>query len=225
MPDREAALRKYRAGRARSVYDRVSPGARDSRWQRRFERYLNLRKECVAKLALRKGETVLDVGCGAGLSFAELQNAVGSEGRIIGIEHSQEQLAAARALVERSGWNNILLVSSSVEDAEFSGEADAALFSFTHDIMRTPHALQNVVAHLKPGARIVAFGVKWAPWWRLLTNWRTWRGSRGFVTTFEGFRKPWSNLETMISSLEAKCAIESTPVVGRVGLYIAFGKK
>ena len=163
MPDREAALRKYRAGRARSVYDRVSPGARDSRWQRRFERYLNLRKECVAKLALRKGETVLDVGCGGGLSFAELQNAVGSEGRIIGIEQSQEQLAAARALVERSGWNNILLVSSSVEDAEFSGEADAALFSFTHDIMRTPRALQNVVAHLKPGARIVAFGVKWAP--------------------------------------------------------------
>ena len=225
MPDREVALRKYRAGQARDVYDRVTPEAHDSEWQRRFEGYLNLRKECIAKLALRKGETVLDVGCGAGLSFAELQDAVGSEGRVIGIEQSQEQLAAACALMERRGWNNIRLVNSSVEDAEFSGEADAALFSFTHDIMRTPRALQNVVAHLKPGARIVAFGVKWAPWWRPLTNWRTWRGSRGFVTTFEGFRKPWSNLETMLSSLDVKCAAEPTPLVGRVGLYIAFGKK
>jgi len=225
MPNRELALRKYRAERARSVYDGAQRGGRGSWQQRRLERYLNLRKQCIAKLALKKGETVLDVGCGSGLSFAELQNAVGPEGRVIGIEQSPEQLAVARSLVERSGWHNILLVNSPVEDAEIPGEADAAFFSFTHDIMRTPRALQNIVAHLKPGARIIAFGVNWAPWWRPLTNWRTWRGSRGFVTTFEGFRKPWSNLETMISSLDVECAIESIPIVGRVGLYIALGKK
>ncbi len=178
MPDRESALKKYREGRARTVYDGAREASvEDPRWQEIFNKYIHFRQQCVARLALKPGETVLDVGCGTGLSFTDLESGVGAEGRIIGIEQSSEQLAGARALTERSGWQNITLINSPVEDAKIPVTADAALFSFTHDIMRTPRAVENAVKSLKPGGRIVAMGCKWAPWWALATNWRTWRGS------------------------------------------------
>jgi ubiquinone/menaquinone biosynthesis C-methylase UbiE len=223
MPSRQSALQKYRSERVRAVYDRRRTGG--PVWQRRFEEFLQLSERCIASLRLTTGDTVLDVGCGAGRSFAELENRVGAKGRIIGIEQSPEQLAAARALVEGRGWSNVLLINTPVEDAEIPFVADAALFSFTHDIMRTPSALRNVIEDLKPGGRIAVIGVKWTPWWHLITNWRTWRGSKDFVTTFEGFNKPWSHLENLVSSLEVECTTAPTPVIGRAGLYIAAAEK
>lgn len=224
MPDRERALAKYRSEWARTFYDRANARG-DTSWQNGFERFFELRRKSIAQLELKFGDTVLDVGSGSGLSFSELERWIGSEGRIIGIEQSQEQLAAARALAESQGWHNIGLIDSPAEEAEIPGEADAALFSFTHDIMRTPRALLNVLAHLKAGGRIAAIGLKWAPFWRPLTNWRAWRGTKNFVTTFEGFRKPWSLLEKSVSSLEIECAIEPVPRVGTAGLYIAIATK
>jgi ubiquinone/menaquinone biosynthesis C-methylase UbiE len=226
MPDRESALKKYREGRARTVYDGArAASVEDPRWQEIFNKYIHFRQQCVARLALKPGETVLDVGCGTGLSFTDLESRVGAEGRIIGIEQSAEQLAGARALTERSGWQNITLINSPVEDARIPVTADAALFSFTHDIMRTPRAVENVVKSLKPGGRIVAMGGKWAPWWALATNWRTWRGVRNFITTFEGFARPWSHLERLVSSIEVESLIHPMPPVGRAGMYVAVARK
>jgi Methyltransferase domain len=113
------------------------------------------------------------------LSFATLEDGVGSEGRVIGIDQSLEQLAKARALTAHNGWQNITLLNSPVEDARIPVIADAALFYLTHDIMRTPSAVYNIVSSLRDGGRIVAVGRKWGPWWRLLTNWRTWVGRGG----------------------------------------------
>jgi demethylmenaquinone methyltransferase/2-methoxy-6-polyprenyl-1,4-benzoquinol methylase len=83
---------------------------------------------------LKSGEVVLDVGCGSGLSFSILEEGVGHKGSIIGIDQSPEPLALARTLVEQSGWENVTLINSAVEDAQIPMTADAALFSFTHDI-------------------------------------------------------------------------------------------
>ena len=226
MPDRESALKKYREGRARTVYDRVREAPTDdSRRREILSKFIDFRQQCVAKLALKRGETVLDVGCGTGFSFADLESGVGAEGRIIGIEQSPEQLAGARALIEQSGWQNITLINSAVEDAKIPVTADAALFSFTHDIMRTPRAVENVVKSLKPRGRIVAMGAKWAPWWALATNLRTWRGVRNFITTFEGFGRPWTHLERLVSSIDVESLIHPMPPVGHAGMYVAVARK
>ena len=37
-----------------------------------------IRAECIRRLALEPGDTVLDVGCGTGLSFEPLARAVGA---------------------------------------------------------------------------------------------------------------------------------------------------
>jgi hypothetical protein len=84
--------------------------------------------------------------------------------------------------VKRAGWRNVILLSSSVEEADIPIEADAAIFYTTHDIMRTPRALQNVAGHLKPRARVLAVGLTWGPWWAFLSNLRTFRRAREFTT-------------------------------------------
>jgi len=112
MPNRERSLQKYREGYARAVFDRASVPTADPHDQEIHNRAIHFRQRCIGKLALTPGETVIDAGCGTGLSFAALENGVGSRGRIIGIDQSSEQLAQARALAARNGWQNIALLNT-----------------------------------------------------------------------------------------------------------------
>ena len=48
-------------------------------------------------LALGRGETVVDAGCGTGLLCAEMANEVGSSGRVIGVDTSPHMLALAKS--------------------------------------------------------------------------------------------------------------------------------
>jgi len=162
------------------------------------------RRELVARLAPRPGEVILDVGCGTGRNFEQILRRIGPGGRLIGIELSPEMLAQARALVRRRGWTNVQLVRVSAETAAISPPADAAILCAVHDVMRSPAALANVLGSVRDGGRIVAGGPKWVPWRQsgaLSLNLSTWKLNRGCVTTFEGFRRPWSRLAALVPDL------------------------
>ena len=115
-----------------------------------------VRTEAIALLDPPPGATVLDVGCGTGLSFAPLKRRIGAQGHIVGIDPSPDMLAQARARIARRHWGGITLLQSDAATAPLHGQADAALFHFTHDVLRDPAALDHVLAHLKPGAPVVA---------------------------------------------------------------------
>jgi ubiquinone/menaquinone biosynthesis C-methylase UbiE len=175
-----------------------------------------VRRRAIDLLHLKNGDRVLDVGCGTGLSFSALEGLVGREGSIVGIEQSPEMLERARARAAENRWKNVALISASVEEAAIPIAADAALFHFTHDIMRTPSALANVVSHLKPGARIVASGLKWAPIWAMPLNVLVWNAAMRSTSTIEGLTRPWSHLEPLVSGLELEQMLGGT-------VYIASG--
>jgi ubiquinone/menaquinone biosynthesis C-methylase UbiE len=158
------------------------------------------RRRTISQLRLRPGEVVLDVGCGTGLSFQQVQAAVGPQGRLVGIEPSRQLLGQARARVEAAGWDNVTLLEADAESATIPGPADAALFAFTHDVLRSPNALANTLGHLRPGGRVAAAGPKWAPLAPPL-NLLVWQVASQFVTTFEGFRRPWAELERALPGL------------------------
>ncbi len=165
------------------------------------------RRQAVERLAPAEGEVVLDVGCGTGLNFAGLLERVGTEGRLVGIDHSPDMLERARERVREQGWSNVTLLEAPAEEAEPVVEADAALLCATHDILRSPPALQNVLRHVKDGGRIVAAGPKWAPWWRpdaAPVDLCTMQINRGYVTTFEGFGQPCSHLARLVPDLEVR---------------------
>jgi ubiquinone/menaquinone biosynthesis C-methylase UbiE len=202
IPNRSTALRQYRS-RAR-IYD--------------LELFLfePVRQRSIELLRLKNGDRVLDVGCGTGLSFTALENLVGVDGSIVGIEQSPEMLERARARADDNNWRNVEFVSASVEDAAIPFAADAALFHFTHDIMRTPKAVANVVSHLKPSARVVAAGLKWAPVRTMPLNLFVWNAALRSTSTLEGLARPWSNLETILQELEVEQMLGGT-------VYVASG--
>ena len=179
-PDRAAALAQYR--RRAGVYDLE------------LALFEPIRREAIARLGLRPGDVVLDLGCGTGLSLEMLRAGVGAKGRIIGIEQSPQMLERARARVAQHRWSRITLICSPVETAAIPILADAALFHFTHDILQRPQAVANVMRHLKPGARVVCCGLKWAPAWALPTNLLVLSAALRSVTSLQGLRRPWSAL-------------------------------
>ena len=201
-PDREAALEKYR--READRYDRRT---------RRSEAY---RQMAIDRLRLRRGQTVLDVACGTGINFSLIDERVGSSGDVVGVDLSPEMLAEARERAERHGWRNVSLHEVAIAEMHLGIEADAALFSLTHDVLQSEGALEAVARHLRPGARVACFGAKWPAWWNLPVRLGVWWIARDYVTTFDGFDRPWEKLEWLIPDLDVR-------PVALGGAYIAAG--
>jgi ubiquinone/menaquinone biosynthesis C-methylase UbiE len=175
-----------------------------------------IRRSAVARLQLRPGDGVLDVACGTGLSFDLLRQAVGPHGRIVAIEQCPEMLEQARARVARHGWNNVTLLHASVEAAKIPYKVDAALFHFTHDVLRNPDAIRNVVRSLKRGARVVAAGLQWAAPWNWTVNCFVMGAALHSVTSLEGLGQPWSLLSEQMGEMQASAELWG-------GAYIASG--
>jgi len=116
-------------------------------------------------------------------------------------------LLRARRRAERHGWTNITLIETATEDAAIPAFADAALLCATHDILRSPRALEHVLRHVRPRGQIVAGGPKLVPRWRpdrIPTDLFTFQANRDYVTTFEGFDRPWSHLGRLIPDLKVR---------------------
>ena len=202
-PDRLAALEQYR--RRAEVYDRE------------LALFEPIRTDAVAKLELRPNETVLDVGCGTGLSFGLLHSRIGKGGCIVGIEQCPEMIAKAKERVDARHWHNVDLVCAPASTARVPLKADAALFHFTHDVLRDSQALANMLSHLKPGARVVASGLQWAPPWLVPTNVFVLMAAMYSVTSLEGLSQPWDRLAAHLRDVEVQTALLG-------GIYIASGR-
>jgi len=164
-------------------------------YDRRTRRLQPYRERAIQRLLLRSGETVLDVACGTGANFSLLEKYVGPRGRIVGVDLSPEMLECARERADHHRWRNVDLIEGSAEELAIDGGVDAALFSFTHDVLRSRAAVTNVLGNLVPGGRVAAAGSKWAPRWAWPVNLVVRATARRYVTTYEGFRRPWSRLE------------------------------
>src|SRR5262249_31322585 len=120
-----------------------------------------LRVQAVANLSLSVGETVLDLGCGTGLSFALLEQHAGAPGRILGVDLSPDMLARAQAKILRHSWRNITLIEANAEEVALApSSVDAVLCFYTHDILTSAQAVERAIAALRPGGRFVATGGK-----------------------------------------------------------------
>jgi ubiquinone/menaquinone biosynthesis C-methylase UbiE len=191
-PDARRALEKYR--RLAPTYDRRALALERLVLQRS-------RRRVVERLGAVAGATVIDVGCGTGLTLPLLVEAVGPGGRVIGIELSPDMLAVARQRVAMNGWTNVELVESSVEDASLPDLVDASVSHFTHDILRSRIALENVVRLVRPGGSMAAASGRRAPW---VPSAIARAVARPYVTTFEGLDRPWSILEELVPNLRVE---------------------
>src|SRR5437763_8910191 len=210
-PDPVEARRRY--DRYAATYDRQLAPLRAVQGR--------IRRATVARLEVRPGDTVLDVGCGTGASFPALVAAVGPAGRVVGVDQSDGMLEQARRRVEQAGWPNVELIRAPVQEASLPA-GDRALLFFTHDLLRTPAALDNVVGALRSGGRVATAGARRPPAWLLPLALPVLALMRRYVTTTEGLDRPWDLLAERLADLEVDLrslgtiyvAVGSTPAGG-----------
>jgi SAM-dependent methyltransferase len=166
-----------------------------------------IRRAAIARLAIEAGDTVLDIGCGTGLSLSLLRDKVGPHGRIVGIEQSPHMIERAGARVREHHWGNVELIEGSVDQVNVEGMADGALFHFTHDILRDTSALGNVAHHLTPGAHVVASGLQWASPWAWPLNIFVLGAALHSVTSLSGLNRPWSLLAGYLDQVRVESFI------------------
>jgi demethylmenaquinone methyltransferase/2-methoxy-6-polyprenyl-1,4-benzoquinol methylase len=189
---------------AHTPTDQVAYTRDASFYDSRTSAFDTFRRRLVDLLPLRRGDVVLDVGCGTGLCFEQVRDRVGAEGAIVGVDASPEMLAVAADRVRARGWTNVVLVHAPVEQARLPLVADHALFCATHDVLQSPEALDNVLAHVRDGGTVAATGGKWAPPWAVALNAGILALHAPFVRDFAGFDRPWARLEPRLDRLRVQ---------------------
>jgi arsenite methyltransferase len=106
---------------------------------------------------LRPGETVLDLGSGAGLDSILAARRVGPGGRVIGVDFTPAMIDKARANVRAVGLANVEFRAAPVEALPLAdGTADVALCNGLFNLCPDkPRALAEVYRALKPGGRLL----------------------------------------------------------------------
>jgi len=77
------------------------------------------RKMTVDALELSKGDIVVELGCGTGLNFPLVLDAIGPDGKLIGVDITDKMLDQARKRVKENGWKNVELVQSDIAEYKF----------------------------------------------------------------------------------------------------------
>ena len=119
------------------------------------------RRRAAQALRLRPGDTVVEVACGTGLNFSLIEQAIGPEGRLVGVDLTDAMLAQAQHRIETNGWSNVSLVQADAAAFEYPTEVDAILstYALTH-VPECGDVIAHGAAALSPGGRWVVLDLK-----------------------------------------------------------------
>jgi len=163
------------------------------------------RKQAVARLDLKPGDHVLEIGCGTGRNLPHLREAVGPQGCVYGVDISPGMLARARALCDRSNWNNVELIETDAVEYVPPQQLDGVIFGLSYNTM--PHHLA-VLRHawnlLRPGGRLVIMDAKLpsGPGGKLVLPFGLWMMKRTLLGN--PLIHPWEDLARLTPKVEMK---------------------
>lgn len=106
--------------------------------------------------ALSQGESVLDLGCGAGIDTLLAALAVGPNGKAIGIEMTPEMGARARVNAERAGLANVEVTEALIEAIPLpDASVDVVISNGVLNLStRKSRVLAETFRVLRPGGRL-----------------------------------------------------------------------
>ncbi len=111
----------------------------------------------LAAAAPIPGESVLDVGCGAGTTTLRMADAVGPSGQVLGVDISEQQLALARQRIADAGATHVRLVLDDAATYDFApASIDLCFTRFGVMFFADPvAAFRNIRRAMKPGGRLL----------------------------------------------------------------------
>lgn len=195
------------------VQDLYQSGAKYYNFTTILYRLIGLRMKtyrslAVQKLSLKRGDRLIELGCGTGMNFPFIIKQIGSEGRLIGVDLTPGMLDFARVRVERAGWKNVELIQSDLAAYEFPEKVNGVLatgvFGYIAEYDRVIKAVSGV---LVTGGHLVILDGKQP---EKLPSWlfKIVLGlGRPFGFTPDYFNvRPWESVETYFqeTSLEQK---------------------
>jgi SAM-dependent methyltransferase len=103
------------------------------------------------------GETVLDLGCGAGLDSLLAARRVGAAGKVIGVDMTEAMLAKARQNAASAGMTNVAFLHGNLENLPLENESvDVAISNGVFNLCPDkPRSLAETYRVLKPGGRLL----------------------------------------------------------------------
>lgn len=105
---------------------------------------------------LQAGEHVLDLGSGAGMDSFVAALQVGPQGRVVGVDMTDEQRAKAERLRDRDGFSNVTFLKGYIEATPCEAESfDAVISNGVINLSADKATVFREVARvLKPGGRL-----------------------------------------------------------------------
>jgi ubiquinone/menaquinone biosynthesis C-methylase UbiE len=117
----------------------------------------------VAQMGLKNGQTVVDLGCGAGFYTLAAARAVGDNGMVHAIDVQDAKLAATQSAARQNGLNNITTLKADLDKPLLSiaeGACDAVVMgSIVHEISSREALFKNAYRILKTGGKVLV--VEW----------------------------------------------------------------
>ena len=113
------------------------------------------RCQVLKALQLRESERVLDIGTGPGLLAYDMAASVGRDGRVCGIDMSEDMLAMSRKRCAHQPWTEYQRADATnlpYPDNGFDAAVSTQVYEYVADI---PAALAELYRVTRPGGRVV----------------------------------------------------------------------
>jgi arsenite methyltransferase len=110
----------------------------------------------VRHAALRTGESVLDLGCGAGIDTLLAAAAVGPSGQVVGLDMTPEMVERARRNCAASGFDHVEIRVGLIEEIPLPDSSmDVAISNGVLNLStRKSRVLAETMRVLRPGGRV-----------------------------------------------------------------------
>jgi trans-aconitate 2-methyltransferase len=178
-------------------------------------------EKVLARVHLRGDELLMDAGCGTGRLTAQLLQSL-PRGRVVGVDLSQNMLAAAQDYLSPDFGGKFLLVAADLQDLPFERVFDG-IFSTAafHWVLDHDRLFRSLFRVLRPGGWLQAQCGGGPNLARLRHRIGELAATTKYERYFGGFREPWTfnDAETAAATMrragfiEVETSLEAAPTI------------